>query len=254
MLGLCGVVKVINLITLAGEGSRFADLGIETPKPLIEVDGKPMVIQSVSCLPVSDSYVFVCRSEHIEKYKIHEIIKDYYPNSEFIIVENTTMGQACTAEIGILQSSIQNKDSILISCCDYGLEWSNKKYQEIKKDSDVVVWSTINNRAFSNNPSSYSWLETEGTKLIRTHVKQNFFDDPYNNRAIVGTFFFRQAGDFLDGMSKIYRNDIKSNGEYYIDNIFNSIDHLNVNIFDVNNYNCWGTPEDLRNYENKILG
>tara|TARA_R110000824_G_scaffold352568_2_gene539626 strand:+ start:803 stop:1540 length:738 start_codon:yes stop_codon:yes gene_type:complete len=245
---------MINLITLAGEGSRFADVGIDIPKPLIEVDGKPMLIQSISCLPDADSYVFVCRSEHIEKYGIDEMIKDYYPKSEFVTLNNTTMGQACTAEIGILQSSIQNDDSVLISCCDYGLEWSKQKYEEIKKGSDVVVWSTINNRAFSNNPSSYSWLETKGTKLIRTHVKQNFFDNPYVNHAIVGTFFFKQAGDFLNGVSKIYQDSIKSNGEYYIDNIFNSIDHLNVNIFDVDKYHCWGTPEDLRNYENRILG
>ena len=237
---------MINLITLAGEGSRFSDVGVKTPKPLIEVGGIPMVIRSISCLPDADSYVFVCRSEHMENYNIHEIIQDYYPNSEFVTVDNTTMGQACTAEIGILQSSIKDDDSILISCCDYGLNWSEEKYEEVKKDSDVVVWSTINNRAFSNNPSSYSWLETKGTKLVRTHVKEDFFDDPYNNRAIVGTFLFKKASDFQD--------NIKSNGEYYIDNIFNSINHLNVNVFDVDDYYCWGTPEDLRDYENTILG
>ena len=245
---------MINLITLAGEGSRFSEAGIETPKPLIEVNGNPMIIEAVSCLPEADSHVFVCRAEHIEKYSIDKIIKDYYPKSEFVLLNQTTMGQACTAEIGILQSSIRKQDSITISCCDYGLEWSDEKYESVKKDSDVVVWSTIKNSAFSNNPSSYSWLETSGNKLIKTHVKQNFFDDPYNNHAIVGTFFFKRAGDFLDGVSKIYRDHIKSNGEYYIDNIFNSIGHLNVNIFDVDQYHCWGTPKDLLDYENTILG
>lgn len=245
---------MINLITLAGEGSRFSDVGVETPKPLIEVNGKPMIIEAVSCLPESDSHVFVCRTEHIEEYYIDEIIKDYYPKSEFVVLDKTTMGQACTAEIGILQSSIQEEDSITISCCDYGLEWSNEKYESVKKGSDVVVWSTINNAAFSNNPNSYSWLETSGDMLTKTHVKQNFFDDPFNNHAIVGTFFFRRAGDFLDGVSRIYKDGIKSNGEYYIDNIFNSIGHLDVSIFDVDEYHCWGTPQDLLNYENRLLG
>ncbi len=245
---------MINLITLAGEGSRFSGVGVETPKPLIEVNGKPMIIEAVSCLPEADSHVFVCRTEHIEEHSIDEIIKDYYPESEFVILDKTTMGQACTAEIGILQSSIHEEDSITISCCDYGLEWSNKKYESVKKGSDVVVWSTINNAAFSNNPSSYSWLETSGVRLTKTHVKQNFFDDPFNNRAIVGTFFFRRAGDFLDGVSRIYKDGIKSNGEYYIDNIFNSIGHLDMSIFDVDEYHCWGTPEDLLNYENRLLG
>ena len=52
----------------------------------------------------------------------------------------------------------------------------------------------------------------------------------------------------------IYKQNIKSNNEYYIDNIFNSINDLKIKVFDVNDYMCWGTPGDLTDYENKILG
>ena len=241
---------MINLITLAGEGSRFSSEGIETPKPLVEVDGVPMIIRSVNCLPKADGYVFVCREEHIDEYQMDKLLGSEYPNCEIVTLPYTTEGQACTAELGIVNSSITDDDSILISCCDYGLEWCPKKYDQVKSESDVVVWSTIQNEAFSRNPSSYSWLEVDGDELIETHVKQHYFEDSYDNHAIVGTFYFKRAGDFLDSLQTIYDLDIRSNGEYYIDNMFNTMTNLRVNIFDVDKYHCWGTPEDLLNYEN----
>ena len=76
------------------------------------------------------------------------------------------------------------------------------------------------------------------------------FDDSYNNHAIVGTFYFKKAKYFIDGLTNIYENNIKSNGEFYIDNMFNTLTDLNIKIFDVDKYYCWGTPKDLENYEN----
>ena len=240
---------MINLITLAGKGHRFSKEGYDTPKPLIRVNGNYMFEEAIKCLPPSDKYVFVCLREHVDKYKIDDILFEKHPNSEIIYLDEVTEGQACTAEYGITSSNTINLEKpLLISSCDYGLEWDRDKYDSL--DADVIVWTTIHNEAFSNNPSSYSWLDVDGDKLLKTYVKQEVFDDSYNNHAIVGTFYFKKAKYFLDGVKKIYEDDIRSNGEFYIDNIFNTLTDLDIKIFDVDKYHCWGTPEDLKNYEN----
>ena len=41
----------IALIPLAGRGNRFTKVGYKNPKPLIEVSGKPMIIQAANSLP-----------------------------------------------------------------------------------------------------------------------------------------------------------------------------------------------------------
>tara|TARA_R110001599_G_scaffold1706_5_gene8452 strand:- start:8061 stop:8768 length:708 start_codon:yes stop_codon:yes gene_type:complete len=233
-----------NLITLAGEGSRFAIEGFNLPKPLIKVNGEPMIFKAVDCLPKAEKYVFVCRNEHIEKYSLDSILKNRYPNVEIITINETTEGQACTAEIGIKKSSIKSDDEILISSCDYGLEYSN-----FKNDKDIIVWTTTNNKAFSDNPSAYSWLEIDDELIKKVHVKSDVFSDPFNRHAIVGTFYFKKAQYFLDG----FYNSSKSKNEYYIDGIFNNISK-DINLFCVDQYHCWGTPKDLENYEDKILG
>jgi len=238
-----------NLITLAGEGTRFTKEGIELPKPLIPIDGIPMIFKAVDCLPKADKYVFVCREEHTEKYGIGKLLSDRYNNVEIVTLSYTTKGQACTAEVGISGSTISDDDEILISSCDYGLDYKNYD----TNDKDVIVWTTTNNQAFSNDPKSYSWVEIVNGLLQNVHVKKSFFDDPFNNHAIVGTFYFRKAKYFLDGLNKIYANNITSNGEHYIDNIFTVLDQK-INVFGVDKYHCWGTPKDLEDYENKILG
>ena len=240
---------MINLITLAGDGTRFANEGYKLPKPLIPVNGLPMIFRAVDSLPKADKYVFVCKKEHVENYNLDSVLSRAYPNVEIISIDKTTEGQACTAEIGIAGSSITEDDEILISSCDYGLKWDKDLYNKI--DSDIIVWSTIHNKAFSDDPNSYRWLDVDkDNNLLKTHVKQKVFDDSFNNHAIVGTFYFKKAKYFLDGLKQIYTNNITSNGEYYIDNIFNSITNLNIKIFDVEEYYCWGTPKDLKNYEN----
>ena len=243
-----------NLITLAGEGSRFRDKGVLLPKPMVEVDGTPMIIKSVSCLPIAEKNVFVCREEHLCDYKLDKLLSDNFSNCEFVVVKETTEGQACTAEYGINMSSINSDDPILISCCDYGLDWNQEKFNKIKDESDVVVWATTKNEAFSRNPSSYSWLEIDNNNVKKTHVKQSFFDDPYNNHAIVGPFYFAKSRYFVESLNTIYQHNIRSNNEFYIDNIFNTAKNLTIKAFTVDDYHCWGTPEDLKNYEDNLLG
>ena len=51
------------LIPMAGLGSRFADAGYKTPKPLISVSGSPMVVQASQDLPKTESQVFIVRKD-----------------------------------------------------------------------------------------------------------------------------------------------------------------------------------------------
>ena len=56
------------LIPMAGEGSRFAKEGYTFPKPLIDVNGKPMIQAVVENLDFDAEYIFLVRKQHIDKY------------------------------------------------------------------------------------------------------------------------------------------------------------------------------------------
>ena len=68
------------ILPMAGKGSRFTEEGYDLPKPLLDVDGLPMILQAVDCLPESDNNVFICLQDHIDDFGIDKILKNYFRN------------------------------------------------------------------------------------------------------------------------------------------------------------------------------
>lgn len=54
------------LIPMAGAGSRFEKAGYTFPKPLIEVDGKPMIQLVVENINVDAEHIFIVQQSHYE--------------------------------------------------------------------------------------------------------------------------------------------------------------------------------------------
>ena len=58
---------------MAGEGQRFLDAGYSMPKPLIDVNGLPMIIRAAKSLPKADQWIFLCKQDHIKNYNMDKI-------------------------------------------------------------------------------------------------------------------------------------------------------------------------------------
>ena len=56
------------VMPMAGRGSRFAQIGIKTPKPMIDVRGRPMYAWATDSLPLAlaSRLIFICLREHLE--------------------------------------------------------------------------------------------------------------------------------------------------------------------------------------------
>ena len=66
---------------MAGKGIRLQDFD-PYPKPLVKVLGRTIVEWSIKTLGIEGNYIFCCKKEHIEKFKIDELLK-LSPNSVF---------------------------------------------------------------------------------------------------------------------------------------------------------------------------
>jgi len=240
------------ILPMAGNGSRFSLEGYKTPKPFIKIGDIPMVIKAINDLPVCDNNVFIVRKEHTENFNFNNVIKEYYNDYSLIEIDEVTEGQACTCEIGL--KNINLEDPILISACDNGIYYDVEKCEKMlyNENIDVIVWSFRNNQTSKVNPNSYAWLDIDDNDTIK-HVscKKFIYDDPLTTHAIVGTMFFRKAKYFLDGLNKNKEKNIRTNNEFYVDDVLNQniLTGLNVKVFEVEDYICWGTPDDLKTYE-----
>lgn len=235
------------VLPMAGRGQRFRDRGYSTPKPFLEVDGEPMIKRAVDCLPEPRDMVFICMDED------YEDMTHVYPNAEFCTVGETTEGQAQSCELGIQWADIDPESPILISACDNAMVYNQHAFAAMMDDpaNDVIVWSFRNNPASKHNPDMYSWLDVDANGVIQ-HVSCKSFPggDPLKTHAIIGTMYFRKARYFLEGLQKNYDDDRRTNGEFYVDDVLNrNIEAgLTVKVFEVDNYVCWGTPDDYETY------
>ena len=239
------------ILPMAGNASRFYKEGYLTPKPFIDVEDKPMVIKAVEDLPTCENNIFIVRKEHTDNFDINSIIKKYYSNHSIVELDYVTEGQACTCELGM--GTINPENPILISACDNGIYYNVEKCQEMLFDEsiDVLVWSFRNNQTSKVNPNSYAWLDVDDDDNIRHVSCKNFiYDNPLTTHAIVGTMFFRKAKYFLNGLKNNKEKNIRTNNEFYVDDVLNqNIDMgLTVKVFEVEDYICWGTPDDYKTY------
>lgn len=242
------------ILPLAGKGNRFFIEGYEKPKPMIEVNNNIMVVESVLCLPNTNNKVFISLKEHNDLYGLNKIIEMNFNNSKIIELHQITEGQAITCEIGIKKTPIDYNDPILISACDNGIIYDTDHLQNLFEDTsiDVIVWSFRNNQSSNLSPNSYTWLDVDDLGFInRVYCKKFMFDDPLKSHAIVGTMFFRKSKLFLDSLMENKKQKITTNGEYYVDDVLNSIIEkgFKVKVFEVKKYICWGTPNDYKTYK-----
>lgn len=241
------------VLPMAGKGSRFSEEGYDLPKPILPINDNVMVVEAVNCLPNTDNKIFICLNEHINGYQIDKILHDKFNGCKISKIENVTEGQAITCEIGINEHNIDLESPILISACDNGIYYNSNKIQNLlnNEDIDIVVWSFRNNQSSRVSPNSYAWLDVDSDDNIR-HVscKRFIYEDPLKTHAIIGTMFFRKAKYFLDGLNKNKKQNIRTNNEFYVDDVLNQNikDGLVVKVFEVDNYICWGTPNDYKTY------
>ena len=69
------------VIPMAGAGSRFASQGYIDPKPLIPVNGLPMIQVVINNLRPSrpHKFIFICQQSHIDSYDLVDKLQEWGP-------------------------------------------------------------------------------------------------------------------------------------------------------------------------------
>ena len=83
------------IIPMAGAGKRFQDAGYIFPKPLIEINNKPMIQWVIDSLNIKANYIFIVQKEHLELYNLKNVLRIIEPSCKIIVVEKLTEGAAC---------------------------------------------------------------------------------------------------------------------------------------------------------------
>jgi dTDP-glucose pyrophosphorylase len=230
---------------MAGEGSRFVQAGYAKPKPFIDVNGKPMIVQVMENLKYPDArYILIGRKAHLEMEAdlVKEIEQNY--NASFIAIDKLTEGTACT--VLFARQFINNDTPLLIANSDQLVDIDISGYIDDcfnrKLDGSILT--------FTDHELSPKWsfakIDNAG---IVTEVQEK---KPISDYATVGIYLFNKGADFVDGAIDMIINNDRVNNEFYTCPVYNYIIKLNkqIGIFnmDFEQMHGLGTPEDLDKY------
>ena len=197
---------------MAGKGSRLLGYD-EKPKPLIKILEKTIVEWSIETLGIKGNYIFCCKKDHIEKYKIDKILKKIIPDCKIISIDYQTNGPVES----ILQAEdlINNDDELLISDTDHYLKWDNKFFENnvIKQQIDGCTMVFPGN--YNLKKSSFVKLDEKGFVIESAEKKV------ISNTATVGVHYFKKGSDFVKYANQMRVNKIHYNNEFFITPIYN---------------------------------
>ena len=232
---------------MAGEGKRFKDAGYSTPKPLIKIDGKPMVVKSLESLPKASKNILIVRKDHLNIDEFKSLLGEYFNNIIIIEIDYLTEGQASTC---LLSESYVPKNSILnIGSCDVGFEYNKESFKKKLELNDSLIWTYNNNPNVLIHPEMYGWVKRKlnsdeiESVSCKSPISKNLLED----HVVSGTFTFKNSDSFFNGIKKMISKNDKVNGEFYLDNVFNHLSNKS-SVFKVEKYFSWGTPKELNYY------
>lgn len=241
---------LINVIPMAGAGSRFTKEGYTTPKPLLKINNKPMVVEAALSLPPSEKTLFICQKEHLQSFQLDKEINKYYSNSIFKTVDGLTEGQACTVWEGLKDEDFSKP--VLISASDNGMIYDSESLFDLIRNQniDVLVFTFSGNPLASLRPEMYGWVSHKNEVVDFVSVKKPISNAPQKDEAIVGAFYFKSIKIFETVYNKMLNLNQRINNEFYIDTMIGIASEMKflVKIFKIDQYICWGTPDDYRTY------
>lgn len=237
---------MINIvIPLAGEGKRFSSVGIDTPKPLIKVNGKTMIEHAVTTLGIEGNYIFVTKKYKNELYnaELSSILKRLKPNSIEIKVDQKQRGAADA--VMYAKQYIDNNDQLITTNCDQILNWDADSFMDYVEDNDCDGSVVL----FKATDPKHSYVEIVDNKIIKI-VEKN----PISSDALIGLHYWKHGKDFVSSATALLETD--SSEEVYISHTYSSLlnsgKYIAPFFIPNNNYINLGTPEDVSIYMGKV--
>ena len=178
------------VMPMAGRGHRFVEAGIDVPKPLIDVRGRPMYAWATDGLPLDEAnrLIFICLAEHLADRALETDIRSRYGSRRPVIValDEVTQGQACT--VLTARKWIDNDEPLLIfnadTYCPTTVAAAARRFGRKPPESSTCSRPRATNGALlDSDPTTACWRPPEKRRI--------------SDWASTGLYYFRRGSDFV---------------------------------------------------------
>jgi dTDP-glucose pyrophosphorylase len=233
------------VIPMAGLGSRLPFSAYGTIKPLIDINGNPMISHVINSLNLSGKYIFIARRDEFS-VELEKVISQAKKNYEFVLIDELTRGPAETCLAA--KYLIDNEDELVIANADQIMWWDGVQFLNSARSEDyngmIVTYTSSSDR------NSFARLNRNG---LVTEVREK---EVISELALAGIHYWRNGKDFIESAEKMISEGRYSMGEFYVGPTYNFLIEKDSKIGNYHipgfQHNPVGTPDDLEKYKEKL--
>lgn len=232
---------------MGGIGSRFLREGISTPKPLIDLNGKPFfywATNSIFNYVKVEKLIFVIQKKHCDEYNLDKVILSYYPDALIVVLPHVLNGSLLTGLKGV--ELIDNSFPVIFNDCDH-LFICKSFYDYCKSETRDKCDGAL--LTFKSNSPKYSYIAKNQYNNVLYTIEKKVV----SNDAICGAYYFKNKYVILNNSNQYIKNC--NYDECYFSGLYNELIKNNAIIksFDVDVHISFGTPEELEKAKNNDM-
>lgn len=240
------------VIPMSGFGERFRSVGYEVPKPLIKIDGKPIIAHVIDMFPGETNIFFICNQEHLNNpsYRMATILKEHCPSGHIIGIPPHKLGPINA--VRQVEHLLDPTEPVVVNYCDFTCYWDWYHFKSYVSQT-ACVGAIPAYRGFhphSLGSTNYAYVrETDGW-VLDIQEKQPYTDNRMQEYASSGTYYFASAQIMVDTFRTVMDQDLNVAGEYYVSMAYKPLLEKNkpVAVYPLQHFMQWGTPEDVAEY------
>lgn len=240
------------VIPMSGFGERFRKAGYDLPKPLIMVEGKPIIAHVIEMFPGESDFLFVCNQDHLDepRYRMREVLGQYCPTGRIVGIPAHSQGP-----IGAVLKArdwVKPDQPVIVNYCDFTCYWDYRDFKSFVTETGCAgaVPAYRGFHPHSLGSTFYAYMRHDGLWMQDIQEKQPFTDAPTDEFASSGTYYFASGALCLDLFQEVHDRPLLVGGEFYASMAYKVLRErgLPIAIYELQHFMQWGTPQDLEEY------
>lgn len=241
------------VVPMSGFGERFRRAGHVIPKPLIEIDGKPIVAHVIDMFPGESDFIFICNQEHLSEsaYRMEAILKEYCPSGRIVGIPPHKLGPINA--VRQVEHLLEPTEPVVVNYCDFTCYWDWHHFKRYIKETACkgAIPAYKGFHPHSLGSTNYAYMREKEGWVQDIQEKQPFTNNRMEEYASSGTYYFQSAQIMSEAFRVVMEQDLNVGGEYYVSLAYKSLfeKKMPVAVYPLQHFMQWGTPDDVAEYK-----
>ncbi len=240
------------IIPMSGFGERFRRAGYAVPKPLIEIDGKPIIGHVIDMFPGETDFIFICNQDHLDEplYRMKAILHQLCPTGKVVGIAPHKLGPIHA--VLQIEALVNRNAPVLVNYCDFTCYWDWAHFTDFVRESacDGALPAYKGFHPHTLGSTNYAYMRESGGWVSDIQEKQPYTDNRMEEYASSGSYYFRSGALMLESFEATVKQNIQVGGEYYVSLAYKPLlaSGGRVAVYPLQHFMQWGTPDDVTEY------